>query len=69
MSELLHRNFRDFFRDQVTQYTGYKDKELGVVGSVGFHFQDIFKEIASEHGMKVGKVIQSPIEGLSDYHS
>jgi N-acetylglucosamine kinase-like BadF-type ATPase len=69
ISELLHRNFRDFFRDQVTQYTNYKEKELGIVGSVGFHFQDIFKEIASEHGMKVGKVIQSPIEGLSDYHS
>ena len=66
---LIRQNFRDFFRDQVTHYTGYREKQLGVVGSVGYHFRDIFEEIATENGLKVGKVIQSPIEGLADYHS
>jgi len=66
---LIRQNFRDFFRDQVTHYTGYREKQIGVVGSVGYHFRDIFEEIATENGLKVGKVIQSPIEGLADYHS
>jgi glucosamine kinase len=66
--DIVRQNFRDFFRDQVTQYTDYQSKELAVVGSVGFHFQDIFKEIAQENGMKVGKIIKSPIEGLVEYH-
>jgi N-acetylglucosamine kinase-like BadF-type ATPase len=66
---LIRQNFRDFFRDQVTHYTGYREKQIGVVGSVGYHFRDIFGEIAAEYGLKVGKVIQSPIEGLTDYHS
>ena len=66
---LIRQNFRDFFRDQVTHYTGYREKQIGVVGSVGYHFRDIFEEIATENGLKVGKVMQSPIEGLADYHS
>lgn len=67
--DIVRQNFRDFFRDQVTQYSDYKSKELAVVGSVGFHFKDIFKEVADENGMSVGKIIKSPIEGLADYHN
>jgi N-acetylglucosamine kinase-like BadF-type ATPase len=67
--DLIRQNFRDFFRDQVTQYTNYKEKELATVGSVGFHFRDIFQEVAAEYGMKVSKVIQSPIEGLAEFHN
>lgn len=69
IQNLIRQNFRDFFRDQVTQYTDYQNKQLAVVGSIGFHFLDIFKDVAEEHDMKVSKVIQSPIEGLTDYHS
>jgi N-acetylglucosamine kinase-like BadF-type ATPase len=68
IQDIVRQNFRDFFRDQVTQYTNYREKSLGVVGSVGFHFQDIFREIAEENGMKVSKFIKSPIEGLVEYH-
>ncbi len=67
--DLIRQNFHDFFRDQVTQYTDYKKKPLGIVGSVGFYFQDIFKEIASGYDMKVSKIIQSPITGLVEYHN
>ena len=67
--EMIRQNFRDFFRDQVTQYTGYRDKQLATVGSVGFFFQDIFKDVAVENGMTVGKIIRSPIEGLAEYHN
>jgi len=65
---LVKKNFLDFFREQVTQYTGYKDQPIGVIGSVGFHFRDIFLETAAGHKLKVNKIIQSPIEGLIDYH-
>jgi N-acetylglucosamine kinase-like BadF-type ATPase len=67
--DIIRQNFRDFFRDQVTQYTHFKEKQLGVVGSVGFHFQDLFRETAEEYGMKVSKFIKSPIEGLAEYHN
>ncbi len=68
MKGLVKKNFHDFFVEQVTQYTGYKQKPLGIVGSVGYHFKEIFKEVADEYGLKVNKIIQSPIEGLVEYH-
>lgn len=65
---LVKKNFHDFFTEQVTQYSNYKKMSLGVVGSVGFHFQDIFKEVANEYGLEIKTIIQSPIEGLVKYH-
>lgn len=65
---IVKRNFQDFFREQVTQYTGYKDQPIGVIGSVGYHFREIFMETAAEHKLKVNKIIQSPIEGLIEFH-
>jgi glucosamine kinase len=68
IQNLVIKNFQDFFNEQVTQYTDFKSKPLGVIGSVGYHFQDIFKNLASEYELKVTKIIQSPIEGLVEYH-
>jgi glucosamine kinase len=66
--KLVIKNFEDFFTEQVTRYTDYKQQHLGVIGSVGYHFQDIFKELADKHSLKVSKIIQSPMEGLVEYH-
>ncbi len=66
--DLVRRNFRDFFTEQVMQYTDFKNQTLGVIGSVGYFYQDFFKEVASSHQLQVAKIIQSPIEGLVDYH-
>lgn len=66
--KIVRRNFEDFFTEQVTQYTDYKNQPLGVIGSVGFHFREIFENVAAEYKLKIVKMIQSPIEGLADYH-
>ena len=66
---LVKKNFHDFFTEQVTQYTNYKQQPLGVIGSVGFHFMDIFKEVADEYSLNINKIIKSPIEGLIEYHN
>jgi N-acetylglucosamine kinase-like BadF-type ATPase len=68
VNDLVKRNFRDFFTEQVTRYTGFKKKKIGAVGSVGYYFSDIFKEVAGEFGLNVSINIQSPIEGLVKYH-
>ena len=68
MKELVRKNFEDFFTQQVTRYTHYQKKPLGVVGSVGLYYSDIFKEVASAHKLQVVKIIQSPLEGLIEYH-
>lgn len=65
---LVKKNFQDFFTEQVTQYTDYQQQPLGVIGSVGFHFRDIFMEVANGYNLEVSKMIKSPIEGLVEFH-
>ena len=52
----------------MSKYPDYKDYSFNCVGSVGFVFKDILEEVAVSYDMHVGKVIQSPMEGLVDYH-
>jgi N-acetylglucosamine kinase-like BadF-type ATPase len=68
MKDLVRQNFEDFFLEQVTRYTDYKEQTLGVVGSVGYHFSDIFSDLAKSKGLSVNKIIKSPIEGLVEFH-
>ncbi|MBI3260172.1 MAG: N-acetylglucosamine kinase [Ignavibacteriae bacterium] len=61
-------SFNDFFKNLVSRYPDYKQHKLSCVGSIGFIFKDILADTAEKWGMQTGKVIQSPIEGLVEYH-
>jgi glucosamine kinase len=65
---LIHDNFRQFFKYQVCCYPQHKEVPINFVGSIAFHYQDILQQVGNEFGIKVGKVIQAPIEGLVEYH-
>lgn len=65
---IIEEAFNNFFIMQVSQYSDYKQHPINVVGSVGYYAQDVFKEVAEQHGVKVGKVIQAPLEELINYH-
>ncbi|MGI6573885.1 MAG: N-acetylglucosamine kinase [Fermentimonas sp.] len=60
--------FRDFFNNIVVYYPGYSDHLFNCVGSIGWVFKDTLAAVAEEYGMKVGKIVQSPMEGLIAYH-
>lgn len=51
------------------QYKNHDKLPIHFVGSVAFHFQDLLKEAIEEMNIKLGKIIQSPMEGLIEYHS
>jgi len=38
------------------------------VGSVGYTYQEMIKEVAADFGYQLGKILKSPIEGLVDFH-
>ncbi|MBQ0113016.1 MAG: hypothetical protein KBT03_07790 [Bacteroidales bacterium] len=65
---LIIEAFENFFNMQVTQYTDYNAEPINVVGSVGYHAQDVFKEVAKKYNMPVNKVIKAPLEALIEYH-
>ncbi len=64
---LLKNAFGEFFKRNISQYD-YKNFKVNLVGSIAYHFSDILKEAAAENGMSIGKILQSPIEGLEEYH-
>ncbi len=65
---IIEEAFNNFFIMQVSQYSDYRQHPINVVGSVGYYAQDVFKEVAEQHGVKIGKVIQAPLEELINYH-
>ncbi len=66
---LMKNAFRDFFRNIVTLYPDYGKYTLNCVGSVGYYYQDLLGEVASEFGMSLGNIIKSPLDGLVKYHT
>ena len=65
---LIKESFCSFFDNQILLYTNYSEYKISVVGSVGFLCQDVFKEVALEYGLDIGKFIQAPLKDLVDFH-
>ncbi len=65
---IVKESFDDFFKQLVIKYPSYQTLSFNCVGSVGYVFKDILIEVANSYGMKVGKLIASPIESLVNYH-
>lgn len=60
--------FNAFFEQQIVKYTNYKQLTFNCVGSVGFNYQVLLKEVAIQKGITVGKIIASPTNELVKYH-
>ncbi len=61
--------FDAFFREQISRYTHTRDKTLGCIGSVAYHFSELFMESSRKHGLRTGQFLISPMEGLIRFHS
>lgn len=64
----IRDGFQDFFSNLVTKYPEYKNHTFNCCGSVGFTFRKILAEVVEKNGMLVGKIIQSPLEDLVEFH-
>ena len=61
--------FRKFFDRIVTHYPDYQSYTFNSVGSVGYYFKPLLEKVVEEYGMKMGTVLQAPMEGLIKYHT
>lgn len=68
MNKLVRDAFSDFFDLQILKYPRCNDAPVSFTGSVAFFFADILKEVAAEKGAKIKDIVQSPINGLTEYH-
>ena len=68
IENIIENCFRDFVKEQVLQYEEAKYYPIGFVGSIAAVFQKQLQTILEEFELKLGKIIQNPIEGLAEYH-
>ena len=66
--DLVAINFRQFFRNHILRYDGFENAQLHVTGSVGFYFSNILRRISEEQGIRLGRITETPIAGLVNYH-
>lgn len=66
--DLVKTRFTEFFESHICRYDNYKELPMGCVGSVGFYFKDILQEVAIENNVRLGKIIESPIDELVKFH-
>lgn len=69
MYNLVKDSFEQFFGNLVSRYPDYKSLSFNCVGSVGYYFKNILEEVVNQFNMPMGRVIQSPMEGLIKYHT
>ena len=66
--QLVAEAFDSFFRNIIKKYPNYQTHTFNCVGSVGYNFRAALAQAAAAHGMRVGKIIRSPIDDLVSYH-
>lgn len=66
--QLVYNSFKSFFVRNIANYKGYKEYKINFVGSIAFFYQDVLREVAADMGCTVGNIIQSPMDGLINYH-
>lgn len=60
--------FRDMFRNVVSKYPDYQKYSFNAVGSVAFHHKFLLEPVVKEFGMKMGRILKAPMDGLIEYH-
>lgn len=67
MAALLKNGFDEFLKRNITHYD-YKHNDVNFVGSIAYYYKDILEKCVAANGMRMGKVLKAPIDGLVEYH-
>jgi len=67
LRSLVFNSFCSFLIRNVMQYD-YKHYPVYFIGSIAYHYREILTEAVLESGMKLGGIMQQPMDGLVKYH-
>lgn len=68
LQHLVFEEIKNFLDYQVLPYEESKNCDINFIGSIAHYYEDILRDAAADMHLKVGKVVQKPIESLADYH-
>ncbi|MVZ61329.1 N-acetylglucosamine kinase [Sphingobacterium humi] len=62
IDNLLRNGFDEFVRTNIMTYPDFWEYECNFVGSIAYHFDLHLREVCNLHGVRIGKILKSPIE-------
>ncbi len=69
MKNMVKSAFEDFLKMHVFKYDNYNNLNIHFVGSIAFHFRSILEELFEHYELKMGKIVQKPIDSLFHFHN
>lgn len=67
--DLVEKCFIDFFEKYILKYPMCHEVSVNFVGSVAFYYKDLLIKVADSQDISIGRVLETPIGGLVDYHN
>jgi len=67
IQDILKTGFQEFVNSNIKDYPNYKSLPCHFVGSIAYYYQDVLRLVLEENGIKVGKILQKPIEDLFSF--
>jgi len=64
---LILNEFQSFFDRNIIKYD-FHNYSVNFVGSIAFYFARQLRQVSGYNEFRIGKIIQSPMEGLIEYH-
>ncbi|WP_316817840.1 N-acetylglucosamine kinase [Pedobacter nyackensis] len=65
--DILRKGFQEFVDSNIKDYSNYKSLDCHFVGSIAFYYQDILREVCLNNQVKLGQILQKPIQGIYNY--
>jgi len=67
-NKVLHKGIKEFFKNRILPINESKELPVHFVGSIAYFSQDIIRDVARYHMIKLGKFVRRPIDGLIEFH-
>ncbi|MBN1197937.1 MAG: ATPase [Bacteroidales bacterium] len=67
--DLIYFSFLEFIQTHIIKYDHYTSLPIGFIGSIAYQYQGILHEAAQSHSLVPEKILQTPLEGLVEYHA
>jgi glucosamine kinase len=68
IENIIEDGLNDFFFTHLCKFTESWKYPIHFVGSVGYGFRDVIKELCNSYEFELGKILKNPMEGLIEYH-
>ncbi len=68
IKKIVEEALETFVKRHLLKYENTRNLPIHFVGSIAFFLKEILKEVLELNNLKIGNIIQQPIEGLIRYH-